>query len=417
MPKQIPSPRPARRMTRIAATVALSMGLAGTAMAISYMDYVYRTESGGNASATNGSSSARGLAGMTNIALQDIGWRNANGTYTSLAAQHGVTSDATYLGNASAQRASAVAYQQKNWSYLQGAYSTYNGQSRNGVPVNASSMLYCGQVLGAGGCQQWLRDGTFSQAALNANPGIQTWFGRKMTGAADTDSAEISGVAGTTGNAGTGSVTMPDGSTESRAVIEGLYCDPAILDMQNQNGQTAVDAAVALAGNGSTGYTLLGGDGVFDAAGLGALGEGGIKSSIGGAGSFRQMSCLERLMSSSLDVLFSPPNLSSILGMLENAICQQASRLFAQVTQPVNAMLNRSSSVNLGGFAPGLGLGSISTGVSGGIRSGGGSGGTFVNTNLGQVMSGDAQWYKVNRSAQRPGSMFNSMFGQQGSRW
>lgn len=400
------------RAIRFAAVVSLTFGIAGTALAISYMDYVYRTESGGNANATNGLSSARGVAGMTNIALQDIGWRNRDGTYTAAAAAHGVTSDATYLGNASAQRASSIAFQQRNWGYLQGAYNTYNGQTRNGVPVNASSTLYCGQVLGAGGCQQWLRDGTFSDAALRANPGIQTWFGRKMTGAADTDSSEISGVAGTTGNAGTGTVTMPDGSTESRAVIEGLYCDPAILDMQSQNGQSAVDTAVALAGNGSTGYTLLGGDGVFDAAGLGALGESGIKSSIGGSGSFRQMSCLERLMNSSLDILFSPPNLSSILGMLENAICQQANRLFSKVTQPVNAMLNRSASVNLGGFMPGLGLGSISTGVSGGIRSGGGQGGSFVNTNLGQVMSGDASWYKVNRSAQRPDSMFNSMFGR-----
>lgn len=390
---------------------------AGAALAASLMNYIYQTESGGNANATNSMGSARGVAGMTNVALQQIGWRNENGTWTAAAAAHGVTSDATYMGNAPAQRASAVSLQQNNWGSMQGAYSQYNGQTVNGVAVNASSTLYCAHVLGPGGCRQWLRDGTFSQAAIRSNPGIQGWFGRKMAGAADTDSAELTGVAGTTGNSGTGTVTMPDGSTESRAVIEGLYCDPAILDMQNQNGAATVDAAVALAGNGTTGYTLLGGDGIFDAAGLGALGDGGIKSSIGGAGSFRQMSCLDRLMSSSLDILFSPPNLSSILGLLENAICQQASRLFAQVTQPVSQMLNKSSSINLGGFAPGLGLGSISTGVNGRVTPGGGSNGSFVNSNLGQVMSGDASWYKVGTPMQRPGSIFNGMFGQQGSQW
>src|SRR3546814_12790874 len=48
--------------------------------------------------------------------------------------------------------------------------------------------------------------------------------------------------------------------------------------------------------------------------------------------SFAELSCLERLMNSVMDVFFEPPGLPDLLGELENFICDQATEVFREVS-------------------------------------------------------------------------------------
>lgn len=106
-------------------------------------------------------------------------------------------------------------------------------------------------------------------------------------------------------------------------------------------------------------------------------------ASIGG---FAKGSCLDRLMNPSLDGMFSPPNLSAILAMLEGFVCSQASNLMAQATAPLNRAIYQS--LPIGEVIPGVNLGSLSGGMGVRVNQGGAAGrGSYVNTNLSQVWS------------------------------
>lgn len=50
-------------------------------------------------------------------------------------------------------------------------------------------------------------------------------------------------------------------------------------------------------------------------------------------GSFAETTCLDTLMQTGgLDILFKPPSLDTILGMVKNLVCQQATQIFDRLT-------------------------------------------------------------------------------------
>lgn len=114
------------------------------------------------------------------------------------------------------------------------------------------------------------------------------------------------------------------------------------------------------------------------------LAKANYESPLAGLGGFARGSCLDRLLNPGLDGMFSPPNLADILAMLEGFICNQASQMLAQATQPLTQSVYRSLPV--GEIIPGVNLGSLSGGVGVRVNQGGGAySGSYVNTNLSQV--------------------------------
>lgn len=97
------------------------------------------------------------------------------------------------------------------------------------------------------------------------------------------------------------------------------------------------------------------------------------------AGGFTGVSCLDRLLSSSLDFMFNPPSIEAILAMLANNACQFATSLVRQATSSL--MQNFSGAIPLGQIIPGVSLGSLN----GGMRiqpNIGGSGGGPLNLSM-----------------------------------
>ncbi len=100
-------------------------------------------------------------------------------------------------------------------------------------------------------------------------------------------------------------------------------------------------------------------------------------------GSFAETTCLDTLMQSGgMDILFKPPSLDNILGMVKNLACQQASQIFSKLTGGSGGLSNLtslmpgeiSSGVNLGGALSSL-VGSSTT-------SNGGFSTSNINTSL-----------------------------------
>lgn len=101
-------------------------------------------------------------------------------------------------------------------------------------------------------------------------------------------------------------------------------------------------------------------------------------------GSFASTTCLGDLMKGDgLDIFFKPPSLDSIIGMVKNLACQQASQIFSQLMSGSGVNGGSAlkagellSGINLGGLGNGGGqLGSLlgSSGLSGSGSSGAGS--------------------------------------------
>lgn len=400
------------RSTRTGALGAFALALmSGVAFAVtmsSYQAAIIPLEGGpAGFSAVNRQTNALGAFQMMPIALRDIGWQDASGQWTALARQNGVTDQASFLANPQAQVTASSAYYARNVSYLQanGAYSQWLGKtSRDGVVMTDAALSYCAQALGAGGCRTYLNTGEFGPNVLAQNPGwANGGFGRKMAGIAGTsrtDSGETDVTTGTTVN--------PDGTTTTTTTVDGIYCEPAIMDQLVENSRTMVDSWTTLAQRPETGYTLLGGGSVLDAAGLTGGGAGGGGGAFGGM-TFGQASCLDRLNNLGINVIFGSAGIGDILGMIANAACNMATQLFSQVTQPLNQSLYRSYA--LGGVVPGLNLGSVGLGGSVGIGSTGGGGLVNIRNQSGATVSyaPDVGWYRS--GSYRATTTYGSMFG------
>lgn len=94
--------------------------------------------------------------------------------------------------------------------------------------------------------------------------------------------------------------------------------------------------------------------------------------------SFKDMTCLEKLFSfgnQSMDILFQPPSMSSLLSLIQNFACQAMSQYIGQAGGSFTSM-----------------LGSSFGGLGGGINTGGGGAGQIIpGVNIGSLMSGSLQ--------------------------
>ena len=286
-----------------------------------------------------------------------------------------------------------------------GLVDKYAGNSNNalGINMNNAAMLQCANA-GVANCRSMLENGTSIRGpASEIKAAIQRSSSRYNPSAGGCET-------GTLDNGNRDPSLAPD---VNGAGTEGLYCDPEVLRIIQEQGAQEVDRRVSLAADNSTGYSLLGGESVLEAAGLGGGGGGGAAGggnpgSVGyaprtvigsGSGSFRSLSCLDNLMGGGLNVMFRPPNFGAILSAIENAVCQQLNQLVSQATRPLQQSLYRNA--NLDSFLPGYGLGGLGGGVNigqggqGGINVGytntlgGGAGGSIIgNTGQGYGYSG-----------------------------
>ncbi|UFN48604.1 hypothetical protein LPC08_21745 [Roseomonas sp. OT10] len=112
--------------------------------------------------ARNARSGALGRYQMLPIALRDIGWQDAQGRWTAAAARQGVTSEASFLANPSAQEAAMDAYLQRKTAQLSanGALTavgtTVIGTDGRAVPLTEAGLIAAAHRRGAGAVARWL---------------------------------------------------------------------------------------------------------------------------------------------------------------------------------------------------------------------------------------------------------------------
>lgn len=102
-------------------------------------------------------------------------------------------------------------------------------------------------------------------------------------------------------------------------------------------------------------------------------------------GSFAETTCLDTLMQNGgMDILFQPPSLDTILGMVKNLACAQASQIFEKLTGGGGGLSGVSSILKAGEIAPGINLNGALSSLTGSssARVGGGYSTTNVNTSL-----------------------------------
>ncbi|WP_431283113.1 hypothetical protein ACQW02_27570 [Humitalea sp. 24SJ18S-53] len=115
---------------------------------------------GGGYTQRNPTSGAIGRYQMIPAALQDIGWRDADGGWTARAAAQGVRSEADFLASPDAQEAAMGDYLRRTAAQLT-AHGAQAGRSVTGsdgqpVPVTEAGLLAAAHRRGAGAVARWL---------------------------------------------------------------------------------------------------------------------------------------------------------------------------------------------------------------------------------------------------------------------
>ena len=286
-----------------------------------------------------------------------------------------------------------------------------NGQSLGGQPVDDAMILSC-QQLGTGNCAKTV---AYAQQTGSCGKGVPGSDGNGTS--ICTMAAQIDANGGTSSSTTTTTSTQNGVTTvNTTTTISGVYCDPAIQAQISDAGRSMVDNWTTLASRPESGYTLLGGQSVLEAAGLLTAGSSGFVGSSGlfgsGGGTFGQASCLNNLIGNGVNITFSLPSIDSILSMLEQAACHEVQSLVSQVTQPLSASVYKAFSLN--GLVPGLNMGSILGGAS--ISVGQSSNGGLVNitdTTNGSSLSYTPQngWYSSGGAST---ASYGSIFSSQG---
>lgn len=112
--------------------------------------------------ARNASSGALGRYQITPQALRDLGWQDAGGQWTALAARNGVRSEADFLASAPAQEAAMAAYLRRAEQQLDrngslaragGSVTGLDGQT---VPLTEAGLVAAAHRRGAGSVARYL---------------------------------------------------------------------------------------------------------------------------------------------------------------------------------------------------------------------------------------------------------------------
>lgn len=165
-------------------------------------------ESGGGASghlARNAQSGALGRYQMLSVALRDIGWQDAQGNWTELAARHGVQNEAEFLAGAAAQEAAMDAYLRRTELQLDrnGALARAGdaviGLDGRAVPVTEAGLMAAAHRRGAASVARYLahRSGAADAPPSRADAQAFAAVERRLRDFADLPYA-IAGRAGTT---------------------------------------------------------------------------------------------------------------------------------------------------------------------------------------------------------------------------
>jgi hypothetical protein len=99
--------------------------------------------------------------------------------------------------------------------------------------------------------------------------------------------------------------------------------------------------------------------------------------------SFSNLSCLDRLMNSGMDIFFQPPSMSDLLGLVENFVCDKSNEIYQDATAPLNQTF-QGGLQGTGEIIPGVNLGSMTGGIN--IRPTTGGNGGIVRSNADDIL-------------------------------
>lgn len=135
-----------------------------------YGDFLYAlggSESGNNYSAVNGQYLGRWQIGT--VGLQDIGFMDSYGNWTSLAASFGVTSKSTFLSSEKAQDYAVLASHKKVLLYAENAgITSYINTNVKGVNMTFAGMIVAAHAIGVGGLKNLIVKGTSGYSSNDA---------------------------------------------------------------------------------------------------------------------------------------------------------------------------------------------------------------------------------------------------------
>lgn len=127
-----------------------SNSISASAYTDQYDDFLFalgKRESGNKYNIRGGNYLGRWQLGSS--ALQDAGFMNANGSWTALAKQYGVTSAETFLKSPAAQDYAVYRVHKKIWSYLvSNGASSYVGKNYQGLTVTVAGLVGAAHLVG-----------------------------------------------------------------------------------------------------------------------------------------------------------------------------------------------------------------------------------------------------------------------------
>lgn len=359
--------------SNVRADGASSSATSGTYQMSSYQSALIPLEGGSKGFAASGSNGKYlGAFQLSSAALQDAGFENSDGSWTSKAQSYGVDSSSDFLNNPQAQIAADNSYNAKNLSYLQSdlgsSYSSYlnSTDKYSGATLTTGALAYCSESLGHSDCASYLETGEIPAGDLAANPSWQNGGWQKnleeMSNTNLGDSVDTS--------VSTSTTTDANGNTSSATSVSTMYCAPEVKTAMQSASANMLNKWAKLAEMPGTGYTLVNGMSVLQAGGGLSSSDPGYVSTEGdmyNAG-YASVSCLKNLLSTRPMISSFIPSLSDILNQISSAVCNAMQSEFSQLTQPLDQSLYQS--IDMDGVVPGLYPGSINFGLSTGYTEG-----------------------------------------------
>ncbi len=293
-------------------------------------------------------------------------WENA--TFTAKANEMGVYSldDMLYSTNGHRmQDAMAGEIAVQMWDGLSdNAVSLIGNGSIAGVPATPESVMSATWMLGAGGMNAWASGG-YTVDGIGNIPNLYGPRGVMASNGCPDDSS----------NPQAGYQCLYDILQHRMATSEGidvseitdgtleqvLVCEPEVEQMLAQSAHAKISDVVATAQDQSLGFSQL-------------------------QENFGEMSCIENIFNGGLSVMFSVPDLSSIMDAAIDAVCGEVQNMTAELGNEFNSVMSEALNNSVGGSI-GNDFLSTNAGISTNFNSSGGFGvgveSADVSVNLG----------------------------------